>query len=83
MSVNQTKEKLLFIGIDGGGRVTALWVVNESGRTINVDIISENPKGYGFAKSVRQYLKNIRWEPATIKKVPVRQKITQDFSFDE
>jgi len=66
-----------------GGRVTALWVVNESGRTVHIDIISEDPKGFGFGKSVRNYLKNLRWEPATIKKVPVRQKITQDFNFNE
>ncbi len=63
------------------GYVNAVWVVNESGRVIEISIVTEEPLGYGFGNSVRDYLKKIKWQPAAIKQVPVRQKITQTFRF--
>ncbi|MFC1584648.1 energy transducer TonB [Fibrobacterota bacterium] len=65
-----------------GGYVDAVWVVNESGFAVEMDILHEDPPGYGFAKEVRKYLKALRFKPATIKNVPVRQKLKQRIRFE-
>ncbi|MBF0433506.1 MAG: TonB family protein, partial [Fibrobacteria bacterium] len=64
------------------GEVIGLWVVNESGYAVEIEILKEAPPGYGFGKEVRKYLKSIRFKPATIKNVPVRQQIKQKIVFD-
>lgn len=64
------------------GFVDAQWVVNESGFVVELDILREDPPGYGFASEVRKWLKTTRWRPATLKKVPVRQLLKQRVEFD-
>ena len=79
---NQLKKPFRAEREEVSGDVHALWVVNESGFAVEVDIIREEPMGYGFAKEVRKYLKSLRFKPATIKSVPVRQKLQQRFHFE-
>jgi hypothetical protein len=64
------------------GYVDAIWVVNESGFAVEASILREEPPGYGFAKEVRKYLKGLRFKPATIENVPVRQKLKQRIRFE-
>jgi protein TonB len=64
------------------GYVDAIWVVNQSGFAVEIDLLREEPPGYGFGKEVRKYLKSLRFKPATIKNVPVRQKLKQRISFE-
>ena len=64
------------------GIVDALWVVNEAGVAVQIDILREEPQGYGFAREVQRYLKTLKFRPATLKNVPVRQQLKQRFSFN-
>ncbi len=64
------------------GYAVALFVVNETGRVEEVQIENEEPKGYGFGKAVRKYVKTLKFRPATIKKVPVRQRMRQRVEFE-
>lgn len=64
------------------GYVDAIWVVNESGFAVEMDVLREDPPGYGFEKEVRKYLKALRFQPATLKNVPVRQKLKQRIRFE-
>jgi len=64
------------------GYVDALWVVNQSGFAVEIDVLKEDPPGYGFSREVIKYLKSLRYKPATLKNVPVRFKYKQRFRFE-
>jgi protein TonB len=58
-------------------------VIDARGQVADLQLLSVDPAGYGFEieaeKAVRQY----RFEPARIKDVPVAQKFTKEFVFDQ
>jgi protein TonB len=64
------------------GYVDLVFVVNEAGFPGEIQVLIENPAGYGFTKSAIKALKSMRFRPATIKNVPVRQKCKRRFRFD-
>ncbi len=63
------------------GQVVAQWIVNEFGRTVEVELLQEEPIGYGFGKKVIQYVQKLKFKPATIQKTPVRSLVKQKFNF--
>lgn len=64
------------------GYVDAVWVVDEGGFSVEVDILREEPPGYGFGREVQKWLKTARWRPATLKKIPVRMRLRQRIDFE-
>ena len=55
---------------------------NESGLPVEISVLSEDPAGYNFAKEAIKALKGMRFAPAAIKNVPVRQKLKRRFRFE-
>lgn len=64
------------------GMVDVLLVVNEMGAVEQVTLIKEDPTGYGFYKACVDYVKKIRFKPATLQKIPVRQRFKKRCNFD-
>lgn len=63
------------------GFAEVLWVVNEMGRAVEIQIVREDPVGYGFGVSAQTFLKKSRFKPAKFKGVPVRMYLKQSFKF--
>ena len=57
------------------------FVVNESGMIEQVIVLKEEPTGYGFAAAAIQSANQLRFKPATLQKMSVRQKVKQTFRF--
>ncbi len=65
-----------------GGRVDLLFVVNERGFVEELQVLEENPKGYGFVGEALKYARNLRFRPATLQNVPVRQRFKLPIIFE-
>ncbi len=65
-----------------GGRVDLLFVVNERGFVEELQVLDESPKGYGFAPEALQYARKLRFRPATLQNVPVRQRFKLPIIFE-
>ncbi len=63
------------------GQVELTFVVNESGNVEQVSVLKEEPVGYGFATSAIQSAGQLRFKPATLQKMAVRQRFKQTFRF--
>lgn len=63
------------------GTVDVLLVVNEMGMVEQVSPIKEDPTGYGFYKNCVDYVKKIRFKPAMLQKIPVRQRFKKRCNF--
>jgi TonB family protein len=64
------------------GEVEAVFIVDVHGRARNVQILRVHPVGYGFERSVQEFLEQrARFEPARIENVVVQQNVTQKFIF--
>ncbi len=65
-----------------GGYAKLLFSVNDKGRPIDITVLEETPKGYGFAEEAERALKRWRYKPSTENGMPVRQDgLQQPFSF--
>lgn len=63
------------------GMVDVLLVVNELGMVEQVTPIKEEPSGYGFFNYCVDYVKKIKFKPATLQKIPVRQRFKKRCNF--
>jgi protein TonB len=65
------------------GYVDLTWVVNEAGFVEQVQVLKEEPTGQGFAASAIESAKRMRFKPATLQKIPVKQTFKRRFNFDQ
>lgn len=63
------------------GRAELTWIVNEAGLPVEISVLVEDPKGYGFGDKAIQSLRKMRFKPATLQKMAVRQRWKRTFSF--
>lgn len=63
------------------GLVELTFVVNESGLAEQISVLREEPPGYGFATAAIQSAGQLRFKPATLQKMAVRQRVKQAFTF--
>jgi len=63
------------------GLVEVVFVVNESGLATELEIVREEPMGYGFGAASINFLQKAKFKPATLQGVAVRQKVRQPFRF--
>ena len=63
------------------GRVDLTFVVNESGMVEQISIIKEEPTGYNFAAAAMASARKMRFKPATLQKMAVRQRFKRTFNF--
>ncbi|GEM_PF-407263 len=63
------------------GMAELAFIVNEAGMVEQVTVLKEEPEGYGFAASAMQTAKQLRFKPATLQKMSVRQRAKQTFRF--
>jgi protein TonB len=64
------------------GYVDVLFVVTEAGLATSIVVIKEEPQGYGFAAAAVEAVRKLRFQPATLHKVPVKQKLRRRLSFE-
>jgi TonB family protein len=64
------------------GYVDVLFVVSEAGLATSVTVLKEDPQGYGFAASAVEAVRKLRFQPATLQKVAVRQKVRRRINFE-
>lgn len=64
------------------GFVDVTFVVNESGRAEQITILKEEPGGYGLAAAALECVKEIRFKPAMLQKMAVRQRFKRRFTFE-
>jgi TonB family protein len=64
------------------GFVTVQWIVNEFGRVTEINVLREEPMGYGFGKEARRYLKTLRFKPASVQGAPVRCLVKQTIDWN-
>lgn len=64
------------------GYVDLTFVVNERGLVEQVTILKEEPTGYSFAAAALERVKSLRFKPAILQKMSVRQRIKRRYSFD-
>jgi TonB family protein len=64
------------------GYVDVLFVVSEAGLPTGIVVIKEEPQGYGFAASAVEAVRKLRFQPATLNKVPVKQQLRRRLSFE-
>lgn len=64
------------------GLVDLTFVVNEAGLVEQVSIINEQPTGYGFGVAAVETAKKLRFKPATLQKMSVRQRFKRRYNFD-
>ncbi len=63
------------------GYVELTWIVNEFGTAEQIQIMKEQPAGYGFAKSAMETVRSTKFKPAFVQKIPVKQRVRQPFNF--
>ena len=63
------------------GVVDLTFVVNEAGLVEQITVIKEEPTGYGFANMAIETAKKLRFKPATLHKMPVRQRFKTPLHF--
>jgi TonB family protein len=64
------------------GVVELTFTVTEFGIAQSIAILKEEPTGYGFGKAAIESAKKIRFKPAKLQKIAVRQYVKQTFRFD-
>ena len=64
------------------GYVDLLFVVNESGFDTQIQVLKEEPPGYGFAASATEAVRKLRFSPAMLQKIPVKQKVRRRINFE-
>lgn len=64
------------------GRVEVYFLVNEMGLPEQISILKEEPTGYGFGGAALEHVKAMRFKPATLQKMAVRQMVRMPVSFD-
>ena len=64
------------------GIVDLTFVVNEAGLVEQITVIKEEPTGYGFANSAIETAKKLRFKPATLQKMSVRQRFKRRYTFE-
>lgn len=64
------------------GYVDLLFVVNESGFATQIQVLKEEPPGYGFAASATEAVRKLRFQPAMLQKIPVKQKVRRRINFE-
>jgi TonB family protein len=65
------------------GTVDLTFVVNESGRVEQIAVIKEEPVGYGFAAAAIEVARTLRFKPASLQKMSVRQRFKKRYNFDQ
>jgi TonB family protein len=65
------------------GFVDLTFVVNEAGQVEQVTTLKEEPTGYGFANAAMETVKKIRFKPATLQKMSVRQRFKKRYNFEQ
>ena len=63
------------------GTVLITWVVNERGMAENIQILKEDPEGYGFGKAAIETVRKLRFKAATLQGLAVRQQVKRQYSF--
>jgi protein TonB len=63
------------------GVVDLAFVVNEQGYAEQIMVIKEEPTGYGFAAKAIESAKRIRFKPAVLQKMSVRQNAKKRYTF--
>lgn len=64
------------------GYVDLLFVVNESGFATQITVLKEDPPGYGFAASATEAIRKLRFQPAMLQRIPVKQKVRRRVNFE-
>jgi TonB family protein len=64
------------------GYAELAFVVNELGMVEQVTVLKEEPTGYGFAQAAIEAAKKLRFKPATLQKMSVRQNFRRRFNFE-
>lgn len=64
------------------GYVDLLFVVNESGFATQITVLKEDPPGYGFAASAIEAVRKLRFQPALLQRIPVKQKVRRRVNFE-
>jgi protein TonB len=64
------------------GYVDVLFVVSEAGLATSVTVLKEDPQGYGFAAAAVEAVRKLRFQPATLQKVAVKQKVRRRINFE-
>jgi TonB family protein len=65
------------------GVVDVTFVVNEMGRVEQIQVVKEEPTGYGFATAAIAQAKTLLFKPATLQKMAVRQRFKRRYTFDQ
>jgi len=65
------------------GYAELAFVVNEMGYIEQVTVLKEEPAGYGFAASAIESARKLRFQPATLQKMSVRQNFRRRFNFEQ
>jgi TonB family protein len=64
------------------GYVDLLFIVNESGFATQITVLREEPLGYGFAASAIEAVRKLRFQPAMLQRIPVKQKVRRRVNFE-
>lgn len=64
------------------GYVDLLFVVNESGFATQITVLREDPPGYGFAAAAIESVRKLRFQPALVQRIPVKQKVRRRVNFE-
>jgi protein TonB len=64
------------------GYVDVLFVVSEAGLATGIVVLKEEPQGYGFAAAAVEAVRKLRFQPATLHKVAVKQKVRRRINFE-
>lgn len=64
------------------GYVDLLFVVNESGFATQITILKEDPPGYGFGAAAIESVRKLRFQPALLQRIPVKQKVRRRVNFE-
>jgi TonB family protein len=64
------------------GYVDLIFVVNEAGFATNIQVVKEEPVGYGFAASANEAVRKLRFQPALLQRIPVKQKVRRRINFE-
>jgi TonB family protein len=64
------------------GYVDLLFIVNESGFATQITVLKEEPPGYGFAASAIEAVRRLRFQPAQLQRIPVKQKVRRRINFE-
>jgi protein TonB len=64
------------------GYVDLLFIVNESGFATSITLLKEDPPGYGFGASAIEAVRKLRFQPALLQRIPVKQKVRRRVNFE-